>query len=85
MQADKGIANVSGYPGECYLVVKDLNLEKWSNTLLRAQVKVEIVAAGEIESVNTVIDDISVADSGNSRFSLLGLKFDSIRANYLIQ
>lgn len=85
MQADKGIANVSGYPGECYLVVKDLNLEKWSNTLLRAQVKVEIVAAGEIESVNTVIDDISVADSGNSRFALLGLKFDSIGANYLIQ
>lgn len=85
MQADKGVANVSGYPGECYLVIKDLNLEKWSNTLVRAQVKVEIVVGGEESAVNTVIQNISIANSGDSRFALLGLKFDSTGANYLIE
>lgn len=43
MQADKGIANVSSYPGLCYIVFEDLALEKYSNTLLRAQVKAELV------------------------------------------
>lgn len=44
MQADKGIANVSGYPGLCYVVIEDLGLtKKYSNTLQRAQVKVEVV------------------------------------------
>lgn len=46
MQADKGIGNVSSYPGEAYLVIEDLNLSKWSNTMVRAQVKAEIVIAG---------------------------------------
>ena len=43
MQADKGASNVSAYPGVCYIVFEDLNLEKYSNTLLRAQIKAELV------------------------------------------
>lgn len=43
MQADKGAANVSAYPGMCYIVFEDLSLEKYSNTLMRAQVKAELV------------------------------------------
>ncbi len=51
MQADKGAANVSAYPGMCYIVFEDLSLEKYSNTLMRAQVKAEIV----IDSVPTTV------------------------------
>jgi len=44
MQADKGAANVSGYPGRCYIVFYDLDLtEKYNNTLMATQVKVELV------------------------------------------
>lgn len=47
MQADKGAANVSGYPGRCYIVFYDLDLtEKYNNTLMATQVKVELVASG---------------------------------------
>lgn len=44
MQADKGINNVSGHPGLCWLAIYDLDLtEKYSNSLAAAQVQVEIV------------------------------------------
>ena len=44
-QADKGINAVSGMPGVCYIVFHDLDLtEKYSNSLMMAQVEVEIVA-----------------------------------------
>lgn len=44
MQADKGAANVSGYPGRCYIVFYDLDLtEKYNNTLMAVQAKVELV------------------------------------------
>ncbi len=47
MQADKGAANVSAYPGLCYIVIEDLDLtERYSNSLPMAQVKAELVAAG---------------------------------------
>lgn len=47
MQADKGAANVSGYPGRCYIVFYDLDLtEKYNNTLMATQVKVEMVCDG---------------------------------------
>ena len=89
MQADKGVANVSAYPGECYLVIEDLNLEKWSNTLVRAQVKAEIVVDGAYSHTNTVIDDISVLAIGGTEYgTILNLRnfaFDATGANYCIQ
>ena len=56
MQADKGVGNVSSYPGEAYLVFEDLNLSKWSNTMVRAQVKAEIVVAGSY-----VVSDVEMS------------------------
>lgn len=47
IQADKGVANVSGYPGRCYIVFYDLDLtEKYNNTLMATQAKVELVCGG---------------------------------------
>lgn len=43
MQADKGAANVPAYRGLAYLVFRDLQLADYGNTLLGAQVKVEVV------------------------------------------
>lgn len=54
MQADKGAANVSAYPGLCYIVFEDLALEKYGNTLQLAQVKAELVV-GSVEI--TVTED----------------------------
>lgn len=41
-QADKGINAVSGYPGRCYIVIEDLDLTPYSNTLAMAQIKAEL-------------------------------------------
>lgn len=46
MQADIGVSNTSGYPGLCYVVIEDLNLEKWGNSLEAAQCKFEVVVSG---------------------------------------
>jgi len=47
MQADKGVANVSGYPGRAYIVFYDLDLtERYNNSLMMVQAKVELVCAG---------------------------------------
>lgn len=44
MQADKGAANVSGYPGRASIFFYDLDLtEHYSNTLMAVQAKVELV------------------------------------------
>lgn len=41
-QADKGVNAVSGFPGRAYIVIEDLDLTKYSNTLAMAQVKAEL-------------------------------------------
>ena len=50
-QADKGANAVSGFPGRCYIVIYDLDLEPYSRSLAMAQVKVEL-ASGEVISMN---------------------------------
>lgn len=42
-QADKGANAVSGFPGRCYIVIYDLDLEPYSRSLAMAQVKAELV------------------------------------------
>lgn len=60
MQADKGIANVSGYPGLVYIVLEDLDLTgRFSNTLLRAQVKAEL-SVTSASMATQPIGDLSV-------------------------
>lgn len=64
MQADKGAANVSNYPGRAYLVFYDLDLtEHYSNSLLAAQVKAEIVVAGTPTADYVTLDDCADSDS----------------------
>lgn len=48
MQADKGAANVSAYPGLVHIDFDDLDLAPYSNTLLRAQVRAELVVGDAV-------------------------------------
>lgn len=43
IQADRGVANVPAYRGRAYIVFDMLPLEKYGNSLMAAQVKVEVV------------------------------------------
>lgn len=55
MQAKLGIANCSAFRGLAYLVFYDLPLAKYGNSLMGAQVKVEIVKSGTVSyQSNTV-------------------------------
>jgi len=62
IQADRGVANVPGYRGLAYLVFYRLPLEKWSNSLVAAQVKVEIVKNGTISYVITNLGSIAAGN-----------------------
>jgi len=46
MQATLGVGNVPGYRGLAYIVLKDFPLADYGNSLLAAQIKVEVVCAG---------------------------------------
>lgn len=56
-QADKGVDSVSGFPGRCYIVIHDLDLEPYSRSLAMAQVKAELVC-GYATEVNTVVGEV---------------------------
>lgn len=77
MQADKGVANVSGYPGLCYVVLEDLDLtKKYSNTLQRAQVKVELVISPETTATLAKVADLPWAvATGPGNFTAPGTIF----------
>ncbi len=47
MQADKGVANVPAYRGLAYIVFYDYPLKDHGNSLMGAQVKVELIKSGE--------------------------------------
>lgn len=87
MQADKGAANVSAYPGLCYVVFEDLSLEKYSNTLMRAQVKCELVVSATITPDEAVCNTFKTPDPvynyspeaiifGQSGMTMLSLVYD---------
>lgn len=73
MQADKGAANVPAYRGLAYIVFDMLPLAKYSNSLMGAQVKVEIVGDGS--SAPVLIDDYLIQGGGDSgyTFTLSGI------------
>lgn len=87
MQADKGVANVSGYPGRAYIVIYDLDLtEHYQNTLLSAQVKAELVCDG---SLVMDVDDVSSKTTGplglyDERFDIRGVKLTASGVDYII-
>lgn len=62
IEADMGVGNAPAFRGLCYIVFYDLPLEKWGNSLMGAQVKVElytdsISTEAELLSSVTIIDD----------------------------
>lgn len=75
IQADKGAANVSGYPGLCYIVIEDLDLSKYSNTLMRAQVKAELSISPATSTILQKVADLPWASGGDDQFTLPGTIF----------
>lgn len=61
MQADIGVDDCPAYRNTAYIVFYDLPLEKWSNSLQAAQVKVEVVTASG--STPYLLDEIDLSDS----------------------
>lgn len=85
MQADRGVGNVSGRPGLCYLVIYDLDLtEKFSNTLAAAQVKVELVA--EIGAASLSADALMTMDATVNSYDrrVGGMFSDSSSCSYSV-
>lgn len=75
MQADKGVANVPAHRGLAYIVFDALPLEKYGNSLMGAQIKVEVVKDGALSyilqqegSASTGILPNAIAISNNHAF-----------------
>lgn len=70
MQADRGVANVPAYRGLAYIVIKDLEMTKYGNSIAQAQVNVELVKnaqVNEIVEINRIpIPDGAIYHGGNS-------------------
>lgn len=82
MQADKGAANVSGYPGLFYIVFYDLDLtEKYNNTLLSTQVKVEAVSDGTASPQSNLV---ATTIAGSADFVIASAVVDSVSVKYAV-
>jgi hypothetical protein len=55
IQADRGAANTPTYPGLAYIVVTDLALAKYGNSIQGAQIKVEVVNAAAISEPRVIL------------------------------
>lgn len=64
LQATLGVDNVPAYRGLAYIVLKDYPLADHGNSLLAAQVKVEVIT-GSLDCANAVVADIPAADIAN--------------------
>lgn len=62
MQAALGVDNCPAYRGLAYIVFYDLPLADWGNTLLGAQIKVEVVGQGSLvpSTANTLVENNAV-------------------------
>lgn len=65
MQAAIGAADCPAYRGIAYIVFYDLPLEKYGNSLLGTQIKVEVVANGAVSTVSPFIG-VDVLTEGTS-------------------
>lgn len=72
-QADKGVNAVSGFPGRCYIVFNDLDLEPYSRTLAMAQVKAELVITTPTVDVDLAhdLDGLFGSTSGRDPLSVV--------------
>ena len=86
-QADKGVNSVSGFPGRCYIVIYDLDLEPYSRSLAMAQVKAELVIGATATNSIADVASIYTGDLGDPVYgeaiSLLGTQLTSANANYV--
>ena len=70
----------------CYIVLNDLDLEKYSNTLMRAQVKCELVISGDIttqydligSTSNTTLNKVATAVVGPSATEYFVIRHDDL-------
>lgn len=62
IQADRGAANVPAYRGLAYIVFDELPLKNYGNSLVQAQVKVEVINSGVWQHGRTVFGILT--DSG---------------------
>jgi len=70
MQAALGAANTPAYRGLAYIVFDDLELADYGNTLLGAQIKVEVVGIGAIDAPTVVSrNTVAGAVSGGVAYS----------------
>ena len=81
-QADKGANAVSGFPGRCYIVIYDLDLEPYSRSLAMAQVKVELVNGPAGVSVSPVIKLFS--DSSSTTYKINNAIFSDGEIKYSV-
>jgi hypothetical protein len=85
-QADKGANAVSGFPGRCYIVIYDLDLEPYSRSLAMAQVKCELAVSNETITTE-IVETIFTGNLGDPTWGnsiiLLGVEFDSAGADYV--
>lgn len=65
MQATLGVADTPAYRGLAYIVFYDLELADYGNSLLGAQIKVEVVKAGTAAPVSFAVASVP-APSGNT-------------------
>lgn len=63
IQSDRGVADTPAYRGLAYIVFYDLPLRKYQNSLLGAQIKVEVVASGASTTPTIVVADLSAQDT----------------------
>lgn len=70
-QADKGVNAVSGFPGRCYIVIEDLDLTKYGNSLAMAQIKAELVVRAQASPQHTELVEM-FENSDGTTFSWLG-------------
>lgn len=84
MQADKGIANVSGYPGRAYIVFYDLDLTAhYNNSLLGVQAKVEVVTSSSPAISNSIIGSLTDNLISGYHYRILGMTFTRLGAEYI--
>lgn len=64
IQADRGVADTPAYRGLAYIVFYDLPLKEHQNSLLGAQVKVEVITDGVTDAGGTVlVNDLAAVDT----------------------
>lgn len=72
MQATLGVANTPAYRGLAYIVFKDLALQPYGNTLMGAQIKVEVVKNGTLVSYGESIYTMP----NNSTYMMRGIAWN---------